>query len=141
MRLFIKGNITKLDDSSLILKYKETGDKYYVGELFKRYSHLVYGLCLGYFKDKDDSKDAVMKIFEKMFEELKKREVDNFKVWITFVSRNYCISELRKEKTRSSRENELSVDDEPEHYDPKEAALKKEAELEHLNEALDQLND
>ncbi len=104
MKLFIRGNTNDLSDAGLIEKYKQSGDKFFVGELFKRYSHLVFGVCLKYFKDKDVSKDMVMQIFEKLFDELKKHEVKYFPAWLCFVSRNFCISELRKEKTRSGRE-------------------------------------
>jgi RNA polymerase sigma factor (sigma-70 family) len=113
MRLFIRGNTNDLSDALLIEKYKQSGDKFFVGELFKRYSHLVFGLCLNYFKDKDVSKDLVMQIFEKLFEELKKTEVRHFPAWICFVSRNFCISELRKEKTRSGREEVAGWEEEP----------------------------
>jgi RNA polymerase sigma factor (sigma-70 family) len=112
MKLFIRGNTNDLSDAGLIEKYKQSGDKFFVGELFKRYSHLVFGVCLKYFKDKDVSKDMVMQIFEKLFDELKKHEVKHFPAWICFVSRNFCISELRKEKTRSGREDHAEWEEE-----------------------------
>ncbi len=34
--------------------------------LFERYTHLVYGICLGYLQDKEQGKDAVMEIFESL---------------------------------------------------------------------------
>ena len=85
-----------LTDNELVKQYKATADKIYVGELYKRYTHLVLGMCINYFKDKDVAKDITLQIFEKLFDELKKREVENFKAWLTFVVRNYFISELRK---------------------------------------------
>jgi RNA polymerase sigma factor (sigma-70 family) len=110
MRLFIRGNTEKLSDAELLKQYRETGDKFFVGELFKRYSHLVFGVCLSYFKDKDESKDAVMHIFEKLFEGLRRNEVQHFPAWLSFVSRNFCISELRKKKVRSAREEEMTYE-------------------------------
>jgi RNA polymerase sigma-70 factor (ECF subfamily) len=136
MKLFIRGNTNDLSDALLIEKYKQSGDKFFVGELFKRYSHLVFGLCLKYFKDKDVSKDLVMQIFEKLFDELKKTEVRHFPAWICFVSRNFCISELRKEKTRSGRE-EVAEWEEEIALNP---LLAKEEEAEHTTR-LDQLKE
>ena len=52
MRLFKTKNIQSLTDNELIAKYKKTGDGSLVGELYKRYSHLVYGVCLKYLKNK-----------------------------------------------------------------------------------------
>lgn len=85
-----------LTDKELIDEYKHTNNKEYVGELYKRYTHLVLGMCIYYLKDKDSAKDCVIQIFEKLFSELKIREIENFKAWLTFVVRNFCISELRK---------------------------------------------
>lgn len=102
--------IRHMSDNELIAAYKKTSDKQLVGELYKRYAHLVLGMCIQYFKDKDAAKDVVIQIFEKLFDELKKREVENFKAWLTFVVRNHCISEIRKMHTQKSREEEYHKD-------------------------------
>lgn len=78
--------------------YFRTGDKALVGELFERHVKTVFGACLFYFRDKALAKDAVMQIFEKLITELRRSEVKYFKGWLSFVVRNYCISELRKHK-------------------------------------------
>ena len=85
-------------DEELILSYKRTGDIGLLGELYNKYVHLVYGICLKYLKDREDSKDAVMQIFEKIIIELKDREVKNFQSWLYVVSKNFCLMELRKSK-------------------------------------------
>jgi RNA polymerase sigma-70 factor (ECF subfamily) len=87
-------------DEELALNYFKTGDKELVGLLFEKHVKTVFGVCLFYFRDKDVAKDAVMQIFEKLITELKKTEVKNFKGWLSFVVRNYCISEIRKNKNR-----------------------------------------
>ncbi len=87
-------------DEELALNYYNTGDKELVGQLFEKHVKTVFGVCLFYFKDKDVAKDAVMQIFEKLITELKRTEVKNFKGWLSFVVRNYCISEIRKNKNK-----------------------------------------
>ncbi|MBA3683591.1 MAG: RNA polymerase sigma factor [Bacteroidetes bacterium] len=87
-------------DEELALNYYNTGDKELVGQLFEKHVKTVFGVCLFYFKDKDVAKDAVMQIFEKLITELKRSEVKNFKGWLSFVVRNYCISEIRKNKNK-----------------------------------------
>jgi RNA polymerase sigma-70 factor (ECF subfamily) len=87
-------------DEELALNYYNTGDKELVGLLFEKHVKTVFGVCLFYFRDKDIAKDAVMQIFEKLITELKKTEVKNFKGWLSFVVRNYCISEIRKNKNK-----------------------------------------
>lgn len=130
-----------LTDIELVKQYKITSDKIYVGELYKRYTHLVLGMCINYFKDRDVAKDMVLQIFEKLFDELKKREVENFKAWLTFVVRNYCISELRKIQTQQARNNlyeyELKVQLIEEN---KEVIVEEEKKLAALDKALESLN-
>lgn len=106
MRLFKLKNIKALTDAELIADYKRKGDAELVGELYKRYSHLVYGVCLKYHKNEDESKDAVIQIFENLLEDLKKHNIENFKSWLHSVSRNHCLMALRKNQTLQKRENE-----------------------------------
>ena len=70
MLFFKNKNISKHSDNELIAEYKSKGDNAVVGELFKRYSHLVYGVCLKYLKNEDESKDAVLEIFEQLLVDL-----------------------------------------------------------------------
>lgn len=95
MWLFRKKN--DLHDEELVRMYFTTGNKDLVGDLFERHVKSVFGACLFYFGDKDRAKDAVMEIFEKLIVELKRAEVKNFRGWLSFVVRNHCISELRKD--------------------------------------------
>lgn len=85
-------------DTDILKEYHLSGDKSLAGELFQRYSHLVFGVCMKYLKNEDESRDAVMNIFEKLLEDLKKHQVDNFKGWIHTVSRNHCLMLLRSGK-------------------------------------------
>ena len=73
---FIKNTtgIKDLDDAALLLRYKSTGSLDALGMLYNRYMHLVYGVCLNYFKEEEASKDAVMQIFEELVLKLKIHE-------------------------------------------------------------------
>lgn len=95
------------EELRLIDRYKQTGDLELAGKLYRDYMHLVYGLCLKYLRNRDDSQDAVMQIFEKITESLKTHEVKNFKSWLYVVSKNHCLMELRsiKNKVRSQAKN------------------------------------
>ncbi len=130
-----------LTDNELVLKYKTTGDKVFVGELYKRYTHLILGMCINYFKDKDIAKDMVLQIFEKLFDELLKREVDSFKAWLTFVVRNYCISELRKKQTQLNRDLEYQYELKNQLCEKSiDELLEEEKKLEALEKAMGCLN-
>ncbi|MCG2617303.1 sigma-70 family RNA polymerase sigma factor [Terrimonas sp. NA20] len=84
-----------LSDKELVNRYKNSGDLGVLGELYQRYMDLVYGVCLKYFKDTEQSKDAVMQIFEELVSKLRKHEVENFKAWLHQVAKNHCLMQLR----------------------------------------------
>lgn len=99
-------NIKSFCDTELLIAYKKSNDNNYIGELFERYTHLIFGVCMKYLKNEEDSKDAVMQIFENLIEDLKVQEISNFKSWIYSVSKNHCLMILRKGKTAGkAREN------------------------------------
>ncbi|HMP99114.1 MAG TPA: RNA polymerase sigma factor [Cyclobacteriaceae bacterium] len=94
------------DDLELIARYKKSGDMAVLAQLYQRYTHLVYGLCLKYLKDREESQDAVMQIFEKLRESLKQHEVQYFKSWLYVTSKNHCLILLRaRKKELKLREN------------------------------------
>ena len=97
MRLFKKPD--HRTDEELLAAYREKGDMRLIGDLYTRYSKKVFGACLFYFRDRHQSADAVMAIFEKLIAVLRTQEVQSFKGWLSFVVRNHCISELRKKKS------------------------------------------
>jgi RNA polymerase sigma-70 factor (ECF subfamily) len=80
----------------ILKKYKVSGNLELLGQLYAPHMHLVFGVCLKYFKEKARSEDAVMQIFEKLVTDLRKHEILNFKSWLYVTARNYCLMELRK---------------------------------------------
>lgn len=85
-------------DKELVDLYKKSTGLEALGELYKRYMDLLYGVCLKYLKDSESAKDAVMQIFEELVVKLKKHEVENFKSWLYQVAKNYCLMQLRSPK-------------------------------------------
>ncbi len=106
---FIKNTDGNKDtaDAELIARYKSSGDLEVLGTLYSRYMHLVYGVCLNYFKDEEVSKDAVMQIFEELIPKLRIHEVQNFKSWLHVLTRNHCLMAMRK----SSRYQTVPIED------------------------------
>ena len=110
LALFIRsGRRNHESDEELISKYRHSGDKAYIGELFQRYTHLIFGVCMKYLKNEADSQDAVMDIFEKIMTDLKRHEVEHFKAWLFFVSKNFCLMKLRKDKTVRTRKGGYQI--------------------------------
>jgi RNA polymerase sigma-70 factor (ECF subfamily) len=105
-------NRKNLSDEQLLASYLKSHNQQYLGEVYERYIHLVYGVCIKYLKDVEDAKDAVIKIYEKVRIEILKQEIGNFKSWLYVVAKNFCLMELRKQKNQhilqTADENELA---------------------------------
>ena len=97
-------------DEERLSEFSSTGNLEVLGELYSGYMHLVYGVCLKYLKDRDESKDAVMQIFEKLIVEIPRHRIDNFKSWLHVVTRNYCLMQLRSQKSKDEKLKEWITD-------------------------------
>lgn len=105
--MLYKAEYNQLDDNELIRRYCKEDNSNYLGILFKRYSHLVLGLCIKYLKNEDEAQDLVMNIFEKLTADLKKHKIEFFKSWLYTYSKNMCLMELRKKQSQLKKDIEL----------------------------------
>ena len=135
--------MTEITDIELINRYKSSRDLKVLGELYERYMPLVFGVCLKYLKNREDSQDAVMQVFEKLIDQLQKHEVANFKSWLHVLAKNHCLMKMRSEKGKHSVEIENNASERmefsiaPHHSDDDE----KEVDLTRLNGCLEQLSE
>ena len=103
-------DIKNCSDAELLQKFRTTRDNVLVGELFQRYTHLVFGVCMKYLKDEDEAKDGVMQIFEKLLSDLHKHNIDNFKGWLYMVAKNHCLMYFRSKKIHVELPRDLTND-------------------------------
>lgn len=101
-------NHTLLSDPELVELYRKEPDLEVLGVLYKRYMYLVYGVCMKYLKNRDDSQDAVMQIFETLVTDIPRFEIRNFKSWLYGVTRNHCLMKLRKDHAERNRHDQFS---------------------------------
>jgi RNA polymerase sigma factor (sigma-70 family) len=123
----------------LIYRYQKTRNKRFVGELYKRYSHLVYGVSLKYLKNVPDAQDNVMVVFEKLMSDLESTDVKNFKAWIHTVTKNQCLMKLRKKSRLAGKEQNLETVEYALTSEPKEDVKLKEEQFEQLEAAIEEL--
>ena len=138
-------NYSILTDEELVERYRNSHETVYIGELYQRYTHLVFGVCMKYFKDEATAEDASMQIFEKLITELKKHHITAFKPWLHTVVKNHCMMLFRKDSTEEKRLGLLkketgNVVENPEENHLQEAA-EKEFILQHLKEGIDELKE
>ena len=136
-----KENINLLTDEQLVQRYLETGDNTPVGELYNRYARLVFGLSLKYLKNKDESRDILFGIFEKLLGDLKKYEIRNFKSWLYTYTRNECLMFLRKNRIHTVSADVFDLPLGIGEEEGQEEAADKEAALENLGQVVESLTE
>ena len=99
--LYNSQHISQLSDEDIIQRYLSSGDNTMVGELYNRYARLVFGVGLKYLKNKEESKDVLLGVFEKLLVDLKKYQINNFKAWLYTYTKNECLMQLRKNKIKT----------------------------------------
>jgi RNA polymerase sigma-70 factor (ECF subfamily) len=93
-------------DEELLTEFRSGGDLKVLGELYLRYTYLVYGVCLKYLKEREEAKDGVMQIFEKLIIEIPKHNIENFRNWLHVVTKNYCLMQIRSDKSEKGKFSE-----------------------------------
>jgi RNA polymerase sigma-70 factor (ECF subfamily) len=101
--LEISGKHPDRTDEELLLHFTRDRSLDSLGELYSRYMHLVYGVSLKYLKNREDARDSVMQIFEKLVTALPGKEVENFKNWLYVLTKNHCLMQIRSQKSAGGR--------------------------------------
>lgn len=107
-------SLKDVNDESLLLQFKQTGDQQVLTTLYLRYSDLLYGVCLKYLENAHDAQDAVMNIYHQLLQKLPDHEIHNFKSWVYVLAKNYCLMQLRVSKkniTISLEQQSMQSDD------------------------------
>lgn len=125
-------------DDALVALYRSNQHREALGILFDRYSHLVYGVCMKYFKDSDLAKDHTMQVFEKLITELPKHDVQFFRAWLYRVAQNQCLMTLRN-KRYVSHTVEDYADESVELENGMHPKVAQELEFERLEQAMNDL--
>ena len=98
--------IASYSDEELIKLYRQENDAIYIGELYKRYAVLVFGVCYKFLKDQTNASEAVSEIFEHLLIKLKTQEVDYFKSWLYMLCKHKLLRKIEKNKSLETIELE-----------------------------------
>ncbi len=125
-----------LSDEELVLNFRKDGSNEILGEIYKRYGHLVMGTCMKYLKNQADAEDMTMTLFERLPHKLANHSIERFKSWLYMVTKNECLMLLRKKGDLSTElTKELEASDEM------HAVEAKEIQYELLEDAIKELKD
>jgi len=97
------------DDDELLKQFIDTSNQELLGQLYSRYIPLVYGVCLKYFQQIEEAKDAVSTIYEELNGKIRNYQIDNFRYWLYSLTTSHCIQALRKKKNRFFEESDVQT--------------------------------
>ncbi|MEY4603524.1 MAG: hypothetical protein RIT43_816 [Bacteroidota bacterium] len=103
MFLFRKKYYSTRSDEQLVELLRQGDRKNCISELYRRYSHLIYGVGLKYLKNKMDAEDMTSELFIHLEDKILRSDIKVFKSWLYSVIRNECLMILRK-KTAPEKE-------------------------------------
>jgi RNA polymerase sigma factor (sigma-70 family) len=135
-------NSQELTDEVLLQRYKADANSHWIGVLFDRYAILLLGMCMKYLKNEEDARDSVQQIFLKVLADINRHEVQFFRAWIYQVTRNHCLMQLRhKQQVRQEEVNETLLGAPAAPEEDRNTYVEKDRMLEHMEVALEQLNE
>ena len=93
--------VSELDDSELMLEISR-GNEAALGELYDRYSRLVFSVAYGVVQNRETAEEVTLDIFTRAWEKGNTYDPQRAKVstWLTRMTRNRAIDQLRREKVR-----------------------------------------
>ena len=93
-----------ITDAELLGYYYEDKSQEWMGILLKRYTLLLFGVCMKYLKNEEEAKDCVQQIFLKVLTEATKYKIDYFKSWLYMVAKNHCLMKLRGDQGKKNKQ-------------------------------------
>jgi RNA polymerase sigma factor (sigma-70 family) len=124
---FIKESITVQSEQELIQGCLH-GKRESQDILYKKYSPIVYGICLRYSKNHEEARDLMHDSFIKVFTGFKTfRSDSSVKTWISRITVNHVINHLKRKVLKNINNDiyELNVVDEDslDKYDDRESEI------------------
>jgi len=91
-------------DEELLRLYSNTGDNKNLSTLYTRYVEMVYGVCLKYYKNSTEAKDAASEIYLLLLKRTKGKAINNWKPWLYTVIKNYCLKQLKSRTNKMPKQ-------------------------------------
>lgn len=113
VRFLNKESVQKLSDEELVERFSKTQQQTYFEELYRRYVHLAFGVCLKMLKNEEESHDVVSEVFKILYIKLPTSNVKSFKSYLYTVSRNESIAKLRQKKTEATKLADWNLTENP----------------------------
>lgn len=102
---------TNYTDTELVKEIVDRKDALLFGELYDRYSQLVYNKCLGFSKSEKEAEDLTQDIFLMLFVKLGSfKGTSKFSTWLYSFSYNFCVNYVNRNKERKIKDNSVNFE-------------------------------
>ncbi len=92
--------MSKDQQQDWILNYQQNPTPNALGEIFRHWGHLVYGVALKYIGNKEEANDCVSDIFEKLLVHIPQEPIQNGAAWLHTVTKFHCLMKIRAQKAQ-----------------------------------------
>jgi RNA polymerase sigma factor (sigma-70 family) len=101
----------KYTDAELIEQIVKNKDALLFGELYDRYSKLVYNKCLGFVKSNKEAEDLTQDVFLMLYVKLGSfKGISKFSTWLYSFTYNFCVNYVNRNKERKINDNSVKFD-------------------------------
>ena len=100
----------RVQDEVSLLRASLQGDTGAWGEIISRYKDAIFGLCLGFMRNRDDAEDVSHDAFIRAYLNLRRYDLERrFSTWLFTIAANLCRNKLRYRKNHPSTEQPLQI--------------------------------
>lgn len=100
----------RAQDEVSLLRASLQGDTSAWGEIISRYKDAVFGLCLGFLRNRADAEDLSHDAFIRAYVNLRKYNLDRkFSTWLFTIAANLCRNRLRYRRNHPTGEMPLHL--------------------------------
>ena len=100
----------RVQDEVSLLRASLQGDTGAWGEMISRYKDAVFGLCLGFMRNRADAEDLSHDAFIRAYLNLRRYDLERrFSTWLFTIAANLCRNKLRYRKNHPSTEEPLQI--------------------------------
>ena len=105
----------KYTDVQLVEYIVTNKDALLFGELYDRYSKLVYNKCLGFAKSNKEAEDLTQDVFLMLYVKLGSfNGTSKFSTWLYSFTYNFCVNYVNRNKERKINDNSVKFDSQEE---------------------------
>ncbi len=100
----------RVQDEVSLLRASLQGDTAAWGEVISRYKDAVFGLCLGFMRNRADAEDISHDAFIRAYMNLRRYDLERrFSTWLFTIAANLCRNQLRYRRNHPSTEEPLQI--------------------------------